>query len=52
MAPSTSPDAIAAVVLDAFNKLPPKCKPRPRDDGSQEWVPLSGIVMAKGTYLP
>ncbi|KAF2738827.1 hypothetical protein EJ04DRAFT_428369, partial [Polyplosphaeria fusca] len=45
-----SADAIADCVLSAFNSLPNKRKPRPRDDGAREWVPLAGIVLAKGTY--
>lgn len=44
------PDAIADAVLEAFDKLPPKCKPRPRSPGSREWIPLAGIVVAKGTF--
>jgi hypothetical protein len=43
-------DAIAACVLEAFEQLPDKRKPRPRNDGSREWVPLSGIVLAKGDH--
>ncbi|KAL1654003.1 hypothetical protein SLS61_003405 [Didymella pomorum] len=48
-------DAIAECVLEAFAQLPDKRKPRLRTDGSREWVPLSGIVLAKGedpTNLP
>jgi hypothetical protein len=48
--PAVSPDAIAECVLDAFDKLPEKRKPRPRNDGAREWVPLSGIVLSKGSY--
>lgn len=44
-------DAIAGCVLLTFEQLPDKRKPRPRNDGSREWVPLSGIVLAsKGDY--
>ncbi|ORY02259.1 adenosine deaminase/editase [Clohesyomyces aquaticus] len=43
-------DAIAGCVLSAFDCLPDKRKPRPRNDGTREWVPLSGIVLAKGTF--
>ncbi|KAF2249097.1 hypothetical protein BU26DRAFT_427585 [Trematosphaeria pertusa] len=42
-------DAIANCVLSAFDELPEKRKPRPRGDGSREWVPLAGIVLVKGT---
>lgn len=45
-------DAIADCVLDTFAQLPDKRKPRPRTDGSREWVPLSGIVLAKGDTPP
>lgn len=41
-------DAIADCVLAAFDQLPAKRKPRPRHDGSKEWVPLAGIVLSKG----
>ncbi|ROW16552.1 hypothetical protein VPNG_02878 [Cytospora leucostoma] len=37
-------DKIACVVLEEFDRLPSKRKPRVRDNGSREWVPLSGIV--------
>ncbi|KAF2817621.1 uncharacterized protein BDZ99DRAFT_493398 [Mytilinidion resinicola] len=46
MALSMSADAIAACVLAAFEALPAKRKPRPRGDGTREWVPLSGIVLS------
>jgi hypothetical protein len=42
-------DQIASLVLEQFDKLPAKRKPAVRDNGIQEWVPLSGIV-AKGLY--
>ena len=41
-------DAIADCVLAAFESLPEKRKPRARGDGAREWVPLAGIVLAKG----
>lgn len=37
-------DAIASIVLKEFQGLPKKRKPQVRDNGIQEWVPLSGIV--------
>jgi hypothetical protein len=43
-------DAIADCVLATFHQLPDKRKPRPRNDGSREWVPLSGIVLSKGNH--
>lgn len=42
-------DAIAATVLDEFEKLPANRKPAIRSNGVREWVPLSGIV-AERTY--
>ncbi|OCK76698.1 hypothetical protein K432DRAFT_305805 [Lepidopterella palustris CBS 459.81] len=39
---------IADCVLATFDSLPAKRKPRQRDDGAREWVPLSGIVLSKG----
>lgn len=47
----TDPDAIADCVLSTFDGLPDKRKPRPRNDGSREWVPLSGIVLVKGMVI-
>ena len=45
-----TPDAnsIADCVLETFDRLPEKRKPRSRNDASREWVPLAGIVMCKG----
>jgi len=40
-------DAIAQCVLDTFKRLPAKAKPRTYPDGASEWVPLSGIVLAR-----
>jgi hypothetical protein len=45
---TSSADAIADCVLATFEQLPDKRKPRPRTDGSREWVPLSGIVLSQG----
>ncbi|KAL8387353.1 hypothetical protein RB595_009966 [Gaeumannomyces hyphopodioides] len=42
-------DAIAAAVLDEFDKLPNKRKPPIRGNGIHEWVPLSGIVARGGS---
>ncbi|KAF2824793.1 adenosine-deaminase [Ophiobolus disseminans] len=44
-------DAIADCVLSTFDQLPEKRKPRPRSDGSREWVPLAGIVLSKDGKL-
>ncbi|EAT80755.1 hypothetical protein SNOG_11711 [Parastagonospora nodorum SN15] len=46
-----SADAIADCVLATFDQLPDKRKPRPRNDGSKEWVPLAGIVLSKGNLF-
>ncbi|KAK5009457.1 hypothetical protein LTR28_000970 [Elasticomyces elasticus] len=40
-------DAIADCVLRTFDALPAKHKPRPRENGEREWVPLAGIVISK-----
>ncbi|KAH8708558.1 adenosine-deaminase domain-containing protein [Phaeosphaeriaceae sp. PMI808] len=45
---SIDPDAVADCVLATFHHLPEKRKPRSRNDGSTEWVPLAGIVLSKG----
>lgn len=41
-------DAIARVVLEKFDRLPSRRKPRVRDNGAREWVPLSGIAAKHG----
>lgn len=41
---SKEADKIASLVLKEFDKLPAKRKPAVRDNGIQEWVPLSAIV--------
>lgn len=43
-------DAIADCVISTFDQLPEKRKPRPRNDGSREWVPLAGIVLSKSNH--
>ncbi len=43
MAASTA-NVIAEAVLTQFGKLPAKRKPKVRDNGLHEWVPISGIV--------
>lgn len=42
---------ITRTVLQQFDKLPPKRKPLIRDNGLNEWVPLSGIVAEKNGEL-
>jgi tRNA-specific adenosine deaminase 1 len=41
-------DAIANAVLEVYESLPIKCKPRQRGNGVGEWVPLAGIVLSQG----
>jgi hypothetical protein len=38
---------IARSVLATYSRLPQKCKPLEREPGIREWVPLSGMVLAK-----
>jgi tRNA-specific adenosine deaminase 1 len=40
-------ELIAQCVLDRFNALPVKCKPRVHADGRKEWTPLSGVVVVR-----
>jgi len=47
--PDAAADEIASLVLEQFDRLPPKRKPAVRDNGIHEWVPLSAIV-AEGTH--
>lgn len=42
---------IARTVISQFDKLPSKRKPRVRDNGLNEWVPLSGIVAERNGVL-
>ncbi len=42
-------DNIIEAVLSKFEALPARCKPQNRGNGIQEWVPLSGIVITRGT---
>jgi len=44
-----SEDDIVAAVLRNFEALPASFKPHNRGNGNQEWVPLSGIVITRGT---
>jgi tRNA-specific adenosine deaminase 1 len=46
---SPRPSRIASLVHAHFDALPARCKPQTREDGSKEWIPLSGIVVVKGT---
>ena len=39
---------IAALVHAHFDALPARYKPRTRDDGSREWIPMSGFVVVQG----
>jgi hypothetical protein len=49
---SPSPDDIASAVLQQFSSLPAKYKPSKGPNGMFNWVPLSGIVIEKGTFSP
>lgn len=44
----TLPTRVAALVHAHFDALPAHYKPRTRDDGSTEWIPMSGIVAIRG----
>jgi hypothetical protein len=41
-------DEIAKLVIDQFRRLPSKSKPIVRASGVPEWVPLAGVVIARG----
>lgn len=43
------PNRIAALVHAHFDALPARYKPRTRDDGSREWIPMSGFILNRGT---
>lgn len=42
------PTRIAALVHAHFDALPAHYKPRTRDNGSREWIPMSGFVAVQG----
>ena len=48
---SSLPSRIASLVHTHFDGLPPRSKPTIRSDGTREWTPMSGIVVAKGMFL-
>ena len=52
MPDSTFEQRVATLVLDTFAALPTRCKPRHYPDGSREWTPISGIVLAKDQHGP
>jgi tRNA-specific adenosine deaminase 1 len=38
-------ESIAATVLAAYASLPPRGKPRSRDNGAEEWTILAGFCL-------
>ncbi|KAL2826880.1 putative tRNA-specific adenosine deaminase [Aspergillus cavernicola] len=48
----TLPSRIAALVHSHFDGLPKRSKPVFRDDGTAEWIPMTGIVLVKGENTP
>ncbi|KAJ5894166.1 hypothetical protein N7495_005857 [Penicillium taxi] len=46
------PSRIALLVHSHFDALPARNKPNVFDDGSREWIPLTGIVAVKGENTP
>ncbi|EME49525.1 hypothetical protein DOTSEDRAFT_58742 [Dothistroma septosporum NZE10] len=48
MTPSHDPNSIAGCVLDTFDTLQPRYKPRTLPHRQREWVPLAGIVLSRG----
>ncbi|KAL4871505.1 adenosine deaminase/editase [Aspergillus spectabilis] len=46
------PSRIASLVHNHFDGLPKRSKPNIRDDGTAEWIPMTGIVLAKGENTP
>ncbi|OKL60758.1 hypothetical protein UA08_04180 [Talaromyces atroroseus] len=43
---------IAALVHAHFDALPARYKPYTRNDGSKEWIPMSGFVAVRGQNTP
>ncbi|KAL4815242.1 hypothetical protein BDW67DRAFT_191672 [Aspergillus spinulosporus] len=48
----TLPSRIAVLVHTHFDGLPKRSKPVLRDDGTGEWIPMTGIVLVKGANTP
>ncbi|KAI9881143.1 MAG: hypothetical protein M1830_008301 [Pleopsidium flavum] len=48
----TLEEDVVDAVIKTFDGLPLNFKPRIRNEGKQEWVPLSGIVILKGGTEP
>ncbi|KAL4995079.1 hypothetical protein BDV10DRAFT_203320 [Aspergillus recurvatus] len=46
------PSRIAALVHTHFDGLPKRSKPVLRDDGTAEWIPMTGIVLVRGANTP
>ncbi|KAL4735844.1 hypothetical protein BDV11DRAFT_211710 [Aspergillus similis] len=46
------PSRIASLVHTHFDGLPKRSKPVLRDDGTAEWIPMTGIVLVKGANTP
>lgn len=42
-------DRVVNAILEEFEALPTKGKPRSLENGGKEWVPLSGIAIIGGT---
>lgn len=41
---------IASLVHEHFDALPARSKPTIHPDGSREWIPMSGMVIVKGSH--
>ncbi|RDW93606.1 tRNA-specific adenosine deaminase [Aspergillus mulundensis] len=46
------PSRIASLVHSHFDGLPKRSKPVLRDDGTAEWIPMTGIVLVKAENTP
>ncbi|KAL4911219.1 adenosine deaminase/editase [Aspergillus multicolor] len=46
------PSRIATLVHSHFDGLPKRSKPVLRDDGTAEWIPMTGIVLVRGENTP
>lgn len=44
-------ERVATKVLDQFALLPERSKPRIFPNGTREWTPISGVVLARGPLL-
>ncbi|ODQ50880.1 hypothetical protein SAICODRAFT_165211 [Saitoella complicata NRRL Y-17804] len=49
--PAETAENVVSTILTTYNTLPKRGKPATRDDGTEEWTILAGVVLRKGDGL-